>query len=184
LFITGHALGTDNEQKRPTMATKEDFSEEAWAKISTLPTQVMIAAAISQVDDSADSRKELAVGMAELAQAGKEYFGNELMQWVLDDLNVQETEGKIDHVVTMSPEEAAAFVQQTLDDCAAAVEAIKEKAGEQEAAEFAGWILDIAEKTAQAAASGGFLGIGADEISKSEHEFLFELGSRLDPVMY
>jgi hypothetical protein len=164
------------------MATKSDFSDEVWAKISTLPMDVMIAAAISQSDDSRDSNREMTAGMAELAQAEKVHAGNELIQAVLADLKVQEAEGKIDHEVTMSADEAAAFVQQTLDAATVTVEAISKVASEQEAVEFAGWIHDIAEQTVQAAKSGGFLGIGADEVSASENAFTVELEQRLDAM--
>jgi hypothetical protein len=164
------------------MATKEDFSDEVWAQISTLPMNVMIAAAISQSDDSTDSRKEMQAGMAELAQAEKVHAGSELIQAILADLKVQEAEGKIDHDVTMSAEEAAAFTQKTLDACAVAVMEISKKSSEQEAADFAGWIHNIAEQTVQAAKSGGFLGIGADEVSESENVFIGELERRLDAM--
>jgi len=164
------------------MATKADFSDEVWAQISTLPMNVMIAAAISQSDDSTDSRKEMQAGMAELAQAEKVHAGSELIQAILADLKVQEAEGKIDHDVTMSAEEAAAFTQKTLDACAVAVMEISKKSSEQEAADFAGWIHNIAEQTVQAAKSGGFLGIGADEVSESENVFIAQLERRLDAM--
>jgi hypothetical protein len=164
------------------MATKADFDDVVWAKISTLPMNVMIAAAISQADDSADSRKEMTAGMAELAQAEKLHAGNELIQAVLADLKVQEAEGKIQHDVAMTAEGAAAFTQQTLDACAVAVMEISKKASEQEAAVFAGWIHDIAEQTVQAAKSGGFLGIGADEVSTSENAFIIQLERRVDAM--
>jgi hypothetical protein len=164
------------------MATKADFSDEVWAQISTLPMNVMIAAAAAQSDGSGDSRREMTAGMSELAQAEKLHAGNELIQSVLADLKVQEAEGKIDHEVTMSAEEAAAFAGQTLDAAAIAVEAISKVASEQEAAEFAGWIHDIAEQTVQAAKSGGFLGIGADEVSEPEQAFIFQLERRLDAM--
>jgi hypothetical protein len=164
------------------MATKADFSDDVWAKISTLPMNVMIAAAAAQSDGSTDSNREVLAGMSELAQAEKEHAGNELIQAVLLDLKVQEAEGKIDHEVTMSGEEAAVFAQQTLEGAAVAVEAISKVASEQEAAEFAGWIHDIAEQTVQAAKSGGFLGIGGDEVSPSENVFIVELERQLDAM--
>ena len=63
-----------------------------------------------------------------------------------------------------------------------AVEAISKVTSEQEAVEFAGWIHDIAEQTVQAARSGGFLGIGADEVSASENAFIIELERHLDAM--
>jgi hypothetical protein len=165
------------------MANKGSFSAEDWAKISTLPMNVMIAAASAQTDGSDDSNREVLAGMSELAQAEKTHANNELIQAVLADLKVKEADGKVEHDVQMTAEEAQAFSQQTLSDCGVAVIAISKVAGEEEAAEFAGWIHDIAEQTVQAAKSGGFLGIGADEVSESEISFIAQLERQLD-VMF
>jgi hypothetical protein len=164
------------------MATKENFSAEQWAQISTMPMNVVIAAASAQADGSVDSNREVLAGMSELAHAEKLHAGNELIQAVLADLKVQEAEGKVDHEIQMTAEEAAAFTQQALDGASIAVEAISKVATEQEAAEFAGWIHDIAEQTVQAAKSGGFLGFRADVVSESEQTFIFELEQRLDAM--
>jgi len=164
------------------MTTKADFSPEVWTQISTLPLNVMIAAAAAQGDGAADSRREMQAGFSELAQAEETHGDNELIQSVLADLKAQEAAGKIEHNVDMTADEAAAFTQKTLDACGVAVEAISKVASETEAAEFAGWIHDIAEQTVQAAKSGGFLGIGADEVSKSEQIFIVELEQRLDAM--
>jgi hypothetical protein len=168
--------------KEQSMATKADFSDDVWAQISTLPMNVMIAAAAAQSDGSGDSNREVLAGMGELAQAEKAHAGNELIQAVLADLKVQEAEGKIDHEVTLSTDQAAAFTQQTLAAAAVAVEAISKVATEQEAAEFAGWIHDIAEQTVLAAKSGGFLGMGGDEVSEPEQSFIVQLERRLDAM--
>ncbi len=165
------------------MVNKASFSAEDWQKISALPMNVVIAAATAQTDGSVNSNREVLAGMSELAQAEKTHANNELIQAVLADLKVQEAEGMVEHDVQMTAEEARAFTQQTLSDCGVAVIAISKVANEVEAAEFAGWIHDIAEQTVQAAKSGGFLGIGADEVSESEQSFIVQLERQLD-VMF
>src|SRR4051794_14572249 len=87
------------QRRGVTMANKESFTPEVWAKISTLPMNVMIAAASAQTDGSGDSNREVLAGMSELAQAEKTRANNELIQAVLADLKRQEAEGKVDHSI-------------------------------------------------------------------------------------
>lgn len=164
------------------MANKDNFSADVWAKVSSLPMNVVIAAATAETDGRDVSNREVLAGMSQLALAEKTHANNELIQAVLADLKVQEAEGKVEHDVEMTAEEARAFTQQTLSDCGEAVMAISKIAGEEEAAEFAGWIHDIAEQTVEAAKSGGFLGIGGDEVSQSERSFITQLERQLDDM--
>jgi len=62
-----------------------------------------------------------------------------------------------------------------LDETMSVMKTLPAGANEQEIAEFKEWIQSIAQKVAESAKEGGFLGFGGTAVSESEQQFLDDL---------
>ena len=66
--------------------------------------------------------------------------------------------------------------KQVVEELATVNGILAAKATPQEAASFRLWLVQAAEGTAEAAKEGGFLGVGATQVSKGESAMLEEIG--------
>jgi hypothetical protein len=66
-----------------------------------------------------------------------------------------------------------------LDELRAVNEVVSAKATPEEADAFRGWLLDVAQASADAAKEGGFMGFGAELVSQGEQRMLDEVRSAL-----
>ena len=73
---------------------------------------------------------------------------------------------------TQNSEKQAA---QLLNQLGLDLEALDRKAAPDESTAFKGWVLGIAQATAEATREGGFLGIGAVRVSEKEEDALTTL---------
>jgi len=68
---------------------------------------------------------------------------------------------------------------QTLEDARAAAAILAAKATASEAEEYRQWALSIAEKVANAATEGGFLGFGGERITPAEKSLIDDIRKAL-----
>jgi hypothetical protein len=69
--------------------------------------------------------------------------------------------------------------KQVVDELSRANEIVSAKATPEEAEAFRAWILECAQRAAEAAKEGGFMGFHAERVSEGEKEMLAQLGSAL-----
>jgi hypothetical protein len=69
--------------------------------------------------------------------------------------------------------------QQILDELHAANDILNAKATPKEAAAFRVWLVTAAQASADAAGEGGFLGIGAEQVSQREHDMIARIAKEL-----
>jgi hypothetical protein len=69
--------------------------------------------------------------------------------------------------------------QQVLGELREVQAVVAAKATPQEATAFARWLVEVAQDAANAAKEGGFMGFGAEQVSKGEQHMLDELRSAL-----
>jgi hypothetical protein len=62
-----------------------------------------------------------------------------------------------------------------LSDCKSAISILEQKESPEVVADYKKWILDIAEKVANAAKEGGFLGFGGERFSEKEQALFDKL---------
>jgi hypothetical protein len=74
---------------------------------------------------------------------------------------------------------AAALTQQVLADTRTAASLLNSKASPKEAQEYRDWTMAIAEKVANAATEGGFLGFGGERLSAPEKALLEQIRAAL-----
>jgi len=63
----------------------------------------------------------------------------------------------------------------TIEDCKAVSALLAAKATPQEANEYRQWALSVAEKVANAASEGGFLGFGGERVSDAEKQLIAQI---------
>ena len=68
---------------------------------------------------------------------------------------------------------------QTLEDARAAASILGAKASAAEAEEYRQWTLSIAEKVANAATEGGFLGLGGVQVTPAEKSLILDIRKAL-----
>lgn len=71
-----------------------------------------------------------------------------------------------------NPEE---FNRYMLDNSQKAIALVKERRGDAEANEYQSWCISVAEKVAEAASEGGFMGFGGEQISDGERALMADL---------
>jgi hypothetical protein len=76
-----------------------------------------------------------------------------------------------------SPDE---FNTYMLSNCQKAIALVGERSGAQAASEYRQWSMAIAEKVAQAASEGGFLGFGGEQVSEGEKQLLAKIEQTLN----
>jgi hypothetical protein len=76
-------------------------------------------------------------------------------------------------------EDPAKAGQQVLGELREVQAVVAAKATPEEATAFARWLVEVALDAANAAKEGGFMGFGAEQVSKGEQHMLDELRSAL-----
>ena len=69
--------------------------------------------------------------------------------------------------------------QLVVDNSRKVAKLLKEKASQEEAAEYKEWTMSIAESVAKAAKEGGFLGFGGERVSANEKELYTTIAEAL-----
>jgi hypothetical protein len=161
---------------------KADYTAPEWALLSELPLKVAIGASIIETDDErmGAAEREMLAAMKELAGAEVEYPDNQLIQTVLLGLKVEDgEEGGSREIEIPGGEAWTELIDALLAQCREASDLLARHGSPQEAEEYKRWLLAIATKAVKAAESGGFLGIGGEQVSDQEQTFVKELQTAL-----
>ena len=165
-------------------AVKDQFSEDDWFLISTVPTMVGAAMAGAGKSGIVGTAKEAMASMKSLVAGKSDYPDNEIINGILVKAeNFSDAKAKVGayrekamaqfkEQGIKSPEEFNAYM---LDNAGKAVALVKEKRGEKEAGEYQTWCIDVAKKVAEAASEGGFMGFGGEQVSDGERALMAEL---------
>jgi len=89
-------------------------------------------------------------------------------EFVSNQISLRETD--------QAPEKLRALA---VDQCQAVVALLNQKGGEGEAESYKRWVMDMAEKVANAAKEGAFFGLGGERVSDAEKVVLTDLAAAL-----
>jgi hypothetical protein len=170
------------------MSTKTDFTPEEWETIRNAPylatAAVMVAGrsgilgSIKEALVTAQTFYESASSESPLIKALSAQDEVKLSQeFVSNQLSFREAE--------QAPEKLRSLA---VEQCQAAVALLKQKGGAGEAESYQRWVMDMAEKVANAAKEGAFFGLGGVRVSDAEKVVLTDLTAALqvaaatDPV--
>jgi hypothetical protein len=157
------------------MTSKQDFTEDEWVRVRRAPLVAGLAISMADPGGPIELAKET---MASLRTAATPPSQEDLLSAVSDDLKAA-TEQKQNLMEGFKVDSAALAGKQILDELRSVDAIVASKATPEEAAAFRRWLLDAAKAAADAAKEGGFMGFGAEQVSRGEETMLQQLRSAL-----
>jgi len=163
---------------------KDQFSDDEWFVISSVPSMVGAGMAGAGKSGIIGTTKEAMASMKTVVAGRTDYPDNTLINAILEKAEsfgeAKEKAGayrekalsQFKEQGIKTPEE---FNTYMLDNAAKAVAMVKAKCSDKEAAEYQQWCTTVAEKVAEAASEGGFMGFGGEKVSENEKALMVEL---------
>jgi hypothetical protein len=161
------------------MATKTDFSSVEWETLRDAPNYVVIAVAAAGGSGLFGSLKEAIAPAGAIVEALK--GENELLREVCNKdemkaaIEALKEEAKAQDFKTVQ----ANFRKGAIEKSRAALEVLRQKGAEADANAYAAFVTNLAERVANAAKEGSFLGFGGERVSENERTLLAELSQAL-----
>lgn len=158
------------------MATKSDFTPDQWRKI--LQSPLLVGFAVSAADPSGiiGTVQEGMASARALAAARADARADILIKAVVDDLLTAEgrTQAREDVRRLIQGVEMTEIKTRALEELRNTSK-ILDATTPLEAGPFKKWLMDIANKVAEAGTEGGLLGIGGEKVSAAERATLAEI---------
>ncbi len=154
------------------MTAKKDFTEEEWNKLLKAPTAVGLYIMMADPNFIIGTMKEALAVSNEIIKREKAK-NCELLSELLADFHDKDIVQKAR--IEFEKKDLKVMQEQAKNAIKEAVAVLEAKATPEESAEIRQWLYQIAQKTAEAAKEGGFLGFGGVKVSPKEQEALEEL---------
>jgi hypothetical protein len=163
------------------MANKTSFTPDEWRRI--VGSVMVVGMAVTASDPSGlwGLMKEGMAGGWALVEAGQAPQANELIKAVAADFTTPETRDATRNALQakFKVQDISEIKTKAIEELRA-VSALLEAKAPGDAAAFKNWLRDIAQKAAEAANEGGFLGFGGVPVSEAETATLAEIASALN----
>jgi hypothetical protein len=151
------------------VTTKSDFSEEEWSRIVRAPFVAGLAISLADPGGPIEAAKE---SMATVKSATNPSSREQLVAEVALDIQA-EVQQKRNPLKGYRPSsEGTPVAEQVLVELSAVQAIVAARATPEETAAFGQWLVASAQAAANAAKEGGFMGFGAEQVSKGEKEML------------
>jgi hypothetical protein len=150
------------------MAQKADFNAEEWSLVLEAPPVAGMIVIMSQRGGTL--RESLSLGKA-YAEAREAHDKSDLLDSIVADRPETDPKkyGSMEELRT-----------QGLEKIRQAVALLEQKASPEEVADYKKFVVGLAERAAHAHKSGGFLGIGGEEVSEAEQKAMDEINAAVD----
>jgi len=149
------------------MTSKSDFPEDEWARVTRAPLVAGMAIMLADPGGPIEATKET---MASMRTATNPPTREQLLAEVALDVQA-EVQAKRNPLKGFKPSGTAPG-DQVLAELTAVQDIVAAQATDEEAAAFGRWLVAAAQAAAGAAKEGGFMGIGAQQVSEREQEML------------
>jgi hypothetical protein len=157
------------------MTNEAAFTEEEWIRVRRAPSVAGMAISLADPGGPIELSKET---IATLKAVGAPPTKEELLVAVSQDV-MSMTQRRENPIGDFKVQDAGQAGTEILAELRAAQDVVEAKATPEEAAAYARWLVDVAQDAANAAKEGGFLGIGAEQVSAGEQRMLDQLRSTL-----
>ena len=151
------------------MTTKTDFTEDEWARIVRAPFVAGMAISLADPGGPIEATKET---MATLKSATNPPSREQLLADVALDIQAMAQQRKSPLGGYRPTAEGSSWGEQVLEELRGVQAVVVAKAAPDEAAAFGRWLVAAAQAAADAAKEGGFMGIGAQQVSEREQAML------------
>jgi hypothetical protein len=159
------------------VTAKADFTEEEWTRIRRAPFVAAMAISIADPGGPIELVKETAAALKAIQDTARQHSGVELVDAIADDV-IAEAQQRHNVAKGWKPEGATPG-DAVLDELRAIDGIVVAKATQEETAAFRQWLLEIAQRSAEAAKEGGFMGFRAVQVSEGEQRMLDKLRETL-----
>jgi hypothetical protein len=163
------------------MATKAQFTAQEWEALRDAPHLVTLAVATAGSSGPIGSIKEAFAPLSAIIEAAK---GNdELLRGICDREELKAAQQAIRGSIKLGPDAKALReeLQNAAAEKAAAANAIlKQKGSPEDLKAYRQLLMNIADRTANAAKEGSFLGFGGERVSEGERAVIKRLSQALE----
>jgi hypothetical protein len=153
------------------MTTKSDFTEEEWVRVRRAPFVAGMAISMADPGGPIELTKETS---ASLESATNPPSREQLLAEIALDIQAM-TQQRQNPLTGFKPTQGSDPRQQMVEELGGVTAIVSSKATAEETAAFKQWLLTTAQAAADAAKEGGFLGIGAVQVSEGEKSMLEQL---------
>ena len=150
------------------MTSKSDFPDDEWARVIRAPLVAGMAIMLADPGGPIEATKET---MASIKTATNPPTREQLVTEVALDVQA-EVQAKRNPLKGFKPTGTSSPGDQVLAELTAVQEIVAARATDEEAAAFGRWLVAAAQASADAAKEGGFMGVGAQQVSEREQEML------------
>ena len=162
------------------MTSKADYDPEQWQLLLDVPPLVGTAVMVAGKSGLGTMKEAFAIASGVMA-AKDGYENNELIQALVEgrlkDKDRSSVEQNAVEIRSKSPEE---LIDLTIQKCEEVAELLQSKSNADESAEYKAWAMSVADKVANAAKEGGFLGIGGERVSEAERDVIQRVSTALN----
>jgi len=158
------------------MTTKADFSEEEWATLVRSPMVAGLAITIADPGGPIEVVKETSA-VIKFAAGFSGELGDDLIGDIGREFRALAEQHK-NPVGDFKPKGAMA-AKEILDELSKASKIVAEKGTPEEATAYRAFILECAQRAANAAKEGGFMGFHSVRVSEGEEKMLAEIEAAL-----
>ena len=159
------------------MTTKDAFTEEELARLERAPIVAAMAITLADPGGPIEAVKESMAGIKTVQEAAQSSDQPELVREITASLS-EKMRARQNPLKDFRPKGALAG-QEILDELSAAAGTVAQKGTPEEAAAFRELLLTSAQRAADAAKEGGFMGFKAERVSEGEQAMLDKLREAL-----
>jgi hypothetical protein len=160
------------------VTAKSDFSEDEWATLVRSPLVAGMAITFADPGGPIEVLKETAA-VVKVATGSASEQRDDLVGEIARDVRALAAQRK-NPAAGFKPRGALAG-KEILDELSRANAIVGAKATPAEAEAFREWIMECAQRAAEAAKEGGFMGFRAEQVSQGEKDMLAQLRAALGP---
>jgi len=162
------------------MADKSSFTPEEWKLVVSSPMLAGLAVTLAEPSGLWGMLKESMAGARDLLTAATDPSASALVKAVAADMETSEGRGvaRDELKADLTGKSPAELKQEVIAKLTQAGQILDTKAP-GDAPAFKAWLKQVAEKVAEAASEGGFLGFGGTKVSDAEKATIAEVGKAL-----
>jgi hypothetical protein len=155
------------------MTTKADFTDEEWTRLERGPLVAGMAITFADPGGPIEALKEGLASVKTIAETAKSGSDAEIVDALAKDV-AEKAQRRENPLKGFKPRGTMAG-EEILDELRAVNQIVTEKATPDEAKAYREWLLQAAQRSADAAKEGGFLGFHAVRVSEGEQKMLDKL---------
>src|SRR4051812_43313481 len=165
-MVEGCVRRTPVTNRRGSMTTKVDFTDEEWARLKRAPFVAGMAISLADPGGPIEAVKETAATLKTVR--GAEGGGRGELPGAIASEVVAEAAQRKNPLGGFKPSSGANAGVEILAELGEVNRIISEKASPEDADAVRQWLLEAAQEAANAAKEGGFMGFHAERVSEGE----------------